>query len=134
VRRRLTQYQAPPVVGHADWEAPNLRWIDRHLHVVHDWDSIVSRPEAVIVGVAAAVFPGFGGPGTATLEDTAAFLRAYAQARGHRRSREEREVCWAAGLWIRAYNAKKDALDGNGGALLERLASEAAERLRLAGA
>ena len=49
-------------------------------------------------------------------------------------SREEREVCWAAGLWIRAYNAKKDALDGNGRALLERLASEAAERLRLAGA
>jgi hypothetical protein len=37
-------------------------------------------------------------------------------------------------LWIRAYNAKKDVLDGNGGVLLERLASEAAERLRLAGA
>src|SRR5919106_5312188 len=41
VRRRLQQCQAPPVVGHADWEAPNLWWIDRHLHVVHDWDSIV---------------------------------------------------------------------------------------------
>jgi hypothetical protein len=37
-------------------------------------------------------------------------------------------------LWIRAYNAKKDAVDGHGGVLLERLASEAAERLRLAGA
>ena len=73
-------------------------------------------------------------PRTATLEETAAFLRAYEQARGRRWSREEREVCWAAGLWIRAYNAKKDALDGNGRALLERLASEAAERLRLAGA
>jgi hypothetical protein len=101
---------------------------------VHDWDSIVSRPEAAIVGVAAAVFPGFGGPGTATLKETAAFLRAYEQARDHCWSPAEREVCWAAGLWIRAYNAKKDALDGSGGTLLERLASEVAERLRLAGA
>lgn len=134
VRRRLAQCQAPPVVGHADWEEPNLRWIDRRLHVVHDWDSIVSRPEAAIAGVAAAVFPGLGGPGMATLEETEAFLLAYEQARGHRWSRKAREVCWAAGLWIRAYNAKKDAVDGNGGALLERLASEAAERLRLAGA
>jgi hypothetical protein len=134
VRRRLAQCQAPPVVGHADWEEPNLRWSDRRLHVVHDWDSIVSRPEAAIAGVAAAVFPAWGGPGTAALEDTTAFLRAYEQARGHRWSREEREVCWAAGLWIRAYNAKKDAVDGHGGVLLERLASEAAERLRLAGA
>jgi Phosphotransferase enzyme family len=134
VRRRMAQCQASPVVGHADWEEPNLRWIDRHLHVVHDWDSIVSRPEAAIAGVAAAVFPGLGGPGTATLEDTAAFLRAYEQASGHRWSHAEREVCWAAGLWIRAYNTKKAALDGNGEGLLERLASEAAERLRLAGA
>jgi hypothetical protein len=122
------------VVGHADWEEPNLRWINRRLHVVHDWDSIVSRPEAASVGVAAAVFPGFGGPGTATIEETEAFLRAYEHARGHRWSREEREVCWAAGLWIRAYNAKKDAVDGHGGVLLKRLGSEVAERLRLAGA
>jgi hypothetical protein len=121
------------VIGHADWEAPNLWWIDRHLHVVHDWDSIVSRPEAAIAGVAATVFPGFGGPGTATLEATAAFLLAYEQARDHRWSLEEREVCWAAGLWIRTYNAKKDALDGKSNALLERVASEAAERLQLAG-
>jgi hypothetical protein len=133
VRRRLEHCQAPPVIGHADWEAPNLWWIDRHLHVVHDWDSLVSRPEAAIAGVAAAVFPGFGGPGTATLEETAAFLLAYEQARDHRWSPEEREVCWAAGLWIRAYNAKKDALDRKSSALLERVASEAAERLRLAG-
>jgi hypothetical protein len=133
VCRRLAQSQAPPVVGHADWEEPNLRWSDRRLYVVHDWDSIVSRPEAAIAGVAAAVFPGCGGPGTATLEETATFLRANEQARGHRWRPEEREICWAAGLWIRAYNAKKDALDGKSSALLEQLASEAAERLRLAG-
>jgi hypothetical protein len=61
-------------------------------------------------------------------------LSAYEQARGQPWSVDERQVCWAAGLWIRAYNAKKAALVGDGGALLERLSSEAAVRLRLAGA
>ena len=56
------------------------------------------------------------------------------QARGQPWSINERQVCWAAGLWIRAYNAKKATLEGEGGALGERLASEAAERLRLADA
>jgi hypothetical protein len=113
------------VVGHADWEEPNLRWLDRRLHIVHDWDSVVSRPDAAIAGVAAAVCPAFGGPGTATLEESEAFLRAYEQVRGHP---------WSMGLWICAYNAKEATLEGDGGALLERLASEAAERLCLAAA
>jgi len=132
VRRRLAQCRQPPVVGHADWEEPNLRWIDRRLHVVHDWDSVVSRPEAALAGVAAAVCPAFGGPGTATVEESEVFLRAYEQACGQPWSGDNWQVCWAAGLWIRAYNAKKATLEGDGGALLERLASEAPERLRLA--
>jgi Phosphotransferase enzyme family len=134
VRHRLAQCRQPPVVGHADWEEPNLRWLDRQLHVVHDWDSVVSRPEAAIAGVAAAVCPALGGPGTATLEESEVFLQAYERVRGRPWSVDERQVCWAAGLWIRAYNAKKATLEGDSGALLERLATEAAERLRLAGA
>lgn len=134
VRRRLALCRQPPVVGHADWEEPNLRWRDRRLHVVHDWDSVVSRPEAAIAGVAAAVCPAFGGPGAATLEESAAFLRAYERARGQPWSADEWQVCWAAGLWVRAYNAKKATLRGADGVLLEPLANEAAARLRLAGA
>ena len=133
-RYRLAQCRQPPVVGHADWEEPNLRWIDRHLYVVHDWDSVVSRPEAMIAGVAAAVCPAFGGPGTATLEESEAFLRAYEQVRGQPWSVDERQIYWAAGLWIRAYNAKKATLQGDEEAMLARLGGEAAERLRLAGA
>lgn len=132
VRRRLLQCRQPPVVGHADWEEPNLRWIDRRLHVVHDWDSVVSCPEAALAGVAAAVCPAFGGPGTATLEESEAFLLAYEQVRGRPWSVDDWQVCWAAGLWIRAYNAKKATLEDDEGAMLERLASEATERLRLA--
>jgi hypothetical protein len=134
VRRRLAQCQQPPVVGHSDWEEPNLRWIDRRLHVVHDWDSVVSRPAAALAGVAAAVCPACSEPGAATVEEVAAFLRAYEQARGQPWSADERQVCWAAGLWINAYNAKQATLEGDGGVLLERLTRDAAERLRLAGA
>ena len=134
VRCRLAQCYQPPVVGHVDWEEPNLRWLDRRLHVVHDWDSVVSRSEAAIAGVAAAVYPAFGGPGTATLEESEAFLQAYEEVRGQPWSVDEWQIGWAAGLWIRAYNAKKATLEGDGGALFERLASEAAERLRLADA
>jgi hypothetical protein len=79
VRCRLAQCHQPSVVGHADWEEPNLRWIDRRLHVVHDWDSLASRLEAAIAGVA-AVCPGFGGPGTATL--TAGWTAEILRARG----------------------------------------------------
>ena len=58
----------------------------------------------------------------------------YEQVRGQPWSVDEWQVGWAAGLWVRAYNAKKATLDNNGGTLPERLASDVAERLRLAGA
>lgn len=133
VRGRLEQGHFLPVVGHVDWEAQNLRWVDQRPHVVHDWDSVASRPEAVIVGAAAAVFTATGAHLTeATIEETQAFLTAYEQARGQPWSSEERQVCWAAGLWVRAFNAKKEAVSGTGAPLLERLASEATERLRRA--
>jgi len=41
-------------------------------------------------------------------------------------------AAWAAGLWVRLFNAKKDAGDG-GGPQLDRLRDELDERLYLAG-
>jgi len=41
-------------------------------------------------------------------------------------------MAWTAGLWVRLFNAKKDAADG-GGPQLNRLATEVAERLARAG-
>lgn len=62
--------------------------------------------------------------------ETDAFLASYEERRGRRWSEEERELCWAAGLWVRAFNAKKEAVDG---LMPNRYASEFAERLRRAG-
>jgi hypothetical protein len=36
----------PCVLGHADFEAQNLRWHGREVWAVHDWDSLAWQPEA----------------------------------------------------------------------------------------
>jgi len=133
-RRRLLRAALPPVVGHGDWESQNLRWQARQLHVVHDWDSVVARPEATIAGAAAIVFPASGTLNEqATIDQSARFLEAYAAARGRSFTREEEEVAWAAGLWVQAYKAKKATVTGSGQHLLDPLAQEAEARQRRAG-
>jgi hypothetical protein len=139
VRRRLLQPSTLPiVVGHADWESQNLRWINRQLHVVYDWDSIVGQRESTIAGAASAVFTATGAPNTsANVEQSESFLVAYARARGHPWTEEERELAWAAGLWVRVFNAKKATLRPGGETLSPsrlRLESEIDARLRQAGA
>jgi hypothetical protein len=133
VRARLAGLRLPAVVGHGDWESQNLRWRGRRPLVVHDWDSVVAQPEATVAGQAAAVWPAAGGPGqAASIGQTEQFLAAYAQARGRGWTRTEGEVAWAAGLWVRCFNAKKDAVLG-GGPQLDRLATEVAARAHNAG-
>jgi hypothetical protein len=42
------------------------------------------------------------------------------------------QLAWAAGLWVRLFNAKKDAAQG-GGPQLDRLGAEVSQRLARAG-
>lgn len=133
VRARLAGVPLAAVVGHGDWESQNIRWRGRRALVVHDWDSVVAQPEAAVAGQAAAVWPAAGGPGqAASIEQTEQFLAAYAQARGGDGPAPELQVAWAAGLWVRCFNAKKDAVLG-GGPQLDRLAGEVAARAHHAG-
>ena len=108
VRLRLLRASTlPSVVGHGDWASQNLRWVNRRLHAVHDWDSVASRPEATMAGMAAIVFPASGTLNEqATPAESQLFLDAYEATRGYSWSAEEREVCWAAGLWVQACKAK----------------------------
>jgi Ser/Thr protein kinase RdoA (MazF antagonist) len=131
VQRRLRRMQsAPTVVGHGDWEGHNLRWHGDTPWVVHDWDSVVTGPEPVIVGLAASVWPCGVRPRAATVDESQAFIEAYQHATGRPWSSEETEASWAAGLWVFAFNAKKASLDG----LPWLDPEEAAERLRRAAA
>jgi hypothetical protein len=131
-RMRLSEYTAPCVVGHCDWESQNIRWTSEGtLHVVHDWDSVAARPEATIAGAAGAVYPATG---SATIEQSAAFLTAYETARGLSWTADDHEAYWAAGLWVRAFNAKKASGDDTPPPpSLEQFHSEVDERVRLAG-
>lgn len=132
VRERLSASAAPACVGHGDWESQNIRWSGGQPLAVHDWDSVIAQPEAAIVGLAAAVWPAAGAPGeAASVAQSAEFIVGYQQAAGREWAGQEVRDAWAAGLWVRLFNAKKDAADG-GGLQLDRLAGEIGDRLALA--
>ena len=99
---------------------------------MHDWDSVIAHPEAAIVGLAAAVWAAQGSTGgAATVAQTKQFIDAYQTAFGDW-SGQDRAAAWAAGLWVRLFNAKKDASEG-GGPQLNPLRNELDERLSRAG-
>ncbi len=130
-RDRLQASERAPIIGHGDWYTANLRWEGRSLLAAFDWDSVVAAPEPVIIGLAAAVYP-VTHPGTeANVDETQEFLDAYASARTKTLSDEELEEAWAAGLWNRSFDAKKQfSTEGKAHSLTE---SESLERRRRAG-
>jgi hypothetical protein len=130
-RARLRASGAPVVIGHGDWYTGNLRWMGDNLLTVWDWDSAIALPEAVVAGLAAAVYPANGAGTEATVEESEDFLAAYEEARGSAFSDDDRQVAWAAGLWNRSFDAKKQfATDREPKSLTE---SEAIERRIQAG-
>ena len=132
VRQRMSACHEPLRIGHGDWESQNIRWAGDRTLAVHDWDSVIARPEVAIAGLAAAVWPAAGEPGqAATVEQSADFITCYQAAAGARWTGPQIQYAWAAGLWVRLFNARKDA--ASGGPQLDRLAGEIDDRLALAG-
>ena len=129
VRGRLLAAGLLCVLGHADFEAQNLRWQG---WAVHDWDSLAWQPEAALVGAASGAFASAGPPTLAPIESSEAFLVAYQDIRGRLFTAVEREVAWAASVWMAAYNAREMALCGGSPAGGDALRAQAAERLRRA--
>ncbi|MBB6034433.1 hypothetical protein [Phytomonospora endophytica] len=132
-RARLRSADLPCVLGHADFEAQNLRWRGLRVWAVHDWDSLAWQPEAALAGAASGSFASSGPPTLAPIESSEAFLSAYQRYRGRTFTVVEREVAWAAGLWMAAYNAREMALCGGDPAGDAALRAQADERLRRAG-
>jgi hypothetical protein len=131
-RARLRRYRAPRVIGHADWHADNVRWSGDRLLVVHDWDSVVSQPEAVIAGIAAAIFPASGKVWLpATVQESERFLSAYVRASTRAWTAEDTEAFWAASAWTLAVDAREAVAGGSVPGLTE---AETSERLSRAGA
>ena len=130
-RDRLQAHGGPPIIGHGDWYTANLRWAGSGLLAAFDWDSAIAAPESVIVGLAAAVYPATFAGTEASIDETQDFLDAYMSARARSFSDEELEQAWAAGLWNRSFDAKKQfSTKGKIESLTE---SESLERQRRAG-
>ncbi len=130
-RRRLLAASLPCVLGHADFEAQNLRWRGQQVWAVHDWDSLAWQPEAALAGAASGAFASAGPPTLAPIESSEAFLMAYQDIRGRLFTAAEQEIAWAASLWMAAYNL----WEGLGGTLSwDAFRAQAAERLRRANA
>ncbi len=131
-RDHLRSHAGDPVIGHGDWHPENLHWRGPHLIAVHDWDSVICQPEPAMAGFAAVSFLGIDGPARlANVEESAAFLDAYQQARGRHWTSQDGAAFWAAGLWQRAFDAKTRSLDGDPEQVLTQ--HEARARLQLAG-
>ncbi len=133
-RRRILAVGLPCVLGHADFEAQNLRWHGQQVWAVHDWDSLAWQPEAALAGAASGAFASAGPPTLAPVESSAAFLAAYQDIRGRLFTAVEQEAAWAASLWTAAYNAREQVLNGATPVSGEALRAQAAERLRRANA
>jgi hypothetical protein len=67
-RRRILAPGLPSVLGHADFEAQNLRWHGHEVWAVHDWDSLAWQPEAALAGAASGSFASSGPPMLAPVE------------------------------------------------------------------
>jgi hypothetical protein len=126
-RQKLREGRDRAVIGHGDWITDNLRWDGNRLLVAYDWDSLIADSEAVIAGLAAAIYL----PALPTVTETRDFLDAYAAARKRPFSPGELQRCWAAGVWTRAFDAKKQHAAGQ--PVVSLTQDEAHERLRRAG-
>jgi hypothetical protein len=127
----------PAVAAHGDFEAQNCRWVpgpaDGRL-VIHDWDSVVALPEAVVAGNSAMAFVSVDDVDISTIEQNDAFLAGYAEQRGRPWSALEWQVAHAAGAWVAAYNAAFEHLKDGPAAVSVGLLEQADERLGRAGA
>lgn len=129
VQAKLMESALPCVLGHADWEAQNMRWQNGEPVVVHDWDSLAWLPEAVVAGTAAGVFASHGRPTLAPLASSDAFLRAYERARGAHFSSEESETAWAASLWVALHNSRDELIYERPRLSFEEVKKQRLERL-----
>ena len=134
IRRRLLRTDLPDVLGHADWEAQNLRWEGDRLYVAHDWDSLARLPEAAVVGAASGSFGSTEVPTLAPVTSSAAFIDAYEQFRGRPFTREETQIAWAASMGPAAHNARGETLYAHAPTAWTALEEQADERLRRAAA
>lgn len=137
-RERLLAADLPSVIGHPDLNGAHVRWLDgpggAPLPVVHGWDELTARPEAVLVGCLTANYHELPDePRLAPVVQGERVLAAYQAESGRAFSADELEVAWAASLWVASHNAAMEHVNGAAGQVTHQLVLDAPLRLHLAG-
>ncbi len=97
------------VIGHTDWGAKHLRYVDERIRIIYDWDSVALEKEPIIVGHAATYFTYtefFDVERLPSREESQAFIAEYEVARGKPFTVEERQTLDAAMIYGLAYGAR----------------------------
>lgn len=108
--RALDTYVAPPTLGHTDWRAEHVRFKDRRIAAVFDWDSLGMRRETELVGIAAYSFAiDWSRPMNRVLpnaDDIRAFVADYESRNGRSFTKEERASIFATAVYSISYGAR----------------------------
>ena len=95
--------------------------------MIHDWDSVVAMPEAVLAGNSAFTYVSVLDCEISSMAQNDEFLAAYAAERGRAWTELEWQVAHAAGAWVGAYNAAFEHLKGGPGPVTAGLREQAEE-------
>lgn len=137
-RDLLASTDLPNVAGHPDLNGVHVRWLDGPggvpAPVVHGWDELTARPEAVLVGCLAANYYELPDePRLAPVVQGERVLAAYQAESGRSLTDEEVEVAWAASTWVACHQAAMEHVNGAAGQVTHQIMMDATLRLHLAG-
>ena len=105
----VDEFQAPVVIGHADWSVDQMRFEDDAASAVYDWDSLRFDKEVVFVGIAASNFAATWRteiPNPPTPDEAKLFVADFEAARTKPFSEGERRAIFAAAVYAVAYIAR----------------------------
>ena len=108
-KKTVDEFQAPAVIGHADWSVDQMRFEANTVSAVYDWDSLRLDKEAVFVGIAASNFAATWHarpPNPPTPEEAMLFVTDYEAARAKPFSEGECGAIFAAAVYAAAYIAR----------------------------
>jgi len=137
-RERLRASTLPDVTGHPELSGVHVRWLDgpggAPAPIVHGWDELAGRPEAVLVGCLTATYYELPDETRlAPVDDGERVLAAYQAEAGRDLSPDELEVAWATSTWVACHTAALEHVDGAAGQVTHQIMTDAPLRLRLAG-
>jgi hypothetical protein len=98
------------VLGHGDWRAEHVRFVDNEPVMAFDWDSLCTQHESALLGFTAHAFcADWSRSGVAqapSLEEARALVEDYERARSAPLEPAERALCAAAFAYSVAYTAR----------------------------